>query len=534
MWALSLGSIRTILYNLLAFCWYKFTPKGVAGLSLINKSMSKTQIAAIIIEFLLWIYGAMNSVPVGLIWMVFSRLFSCPNLKCYLWGFSDNGIDPWEGTQGSVFSQPFTHSPLRFATMAFEKLKVSLDARDILLFVASLQACVIMACLMFGGRARAFWECTQRPSPAQGEKEESKSPDVTVKGEQQESKTPDVTVKGEKEENKTPDVTVKGEKEDNKTPDATVTQDGAKSESGSKPMVSVLIQKRKYKTKPARPEDDEGAAAPSQQADPEPEIITESLSFDNLRSLRKDIARHPGEPIPTWLIRVWDLMGETLQLDGAEARFLGALAQDVAIEQVFVRESKPLSLWARLLTSVRETLVYGEILQEHHMKKTWKTMEEGILRLREMAVMDVLFGRGGQTNNDPDKVRCTPYMWWILSRTGPAEYTEFLASIYREENQETVGAVANKLWIYEGMTHSPMQARISAVETLVAEVKNEQRKLREEMREIREEIKESLQVAPVPFRTWKVRARRPPAREREQASLTEMSYFLAKHEINFL
>ncbi|XP_071438018.1 centrosome-associated protein CEP250-like [Pithys albifrons albifrons] len=43
--------------------------------------------------------------------------------------------------------------------------------------------------------------------------------------------------------------------------------------------------------------------------------------------------------------------------------------------------------------------------------------------------------------------------------------------MYREENQETVGAVANKLRIYEGMTHSPMQAHISAVETLVQSLK---------------------------------------------------------------
>ncbi|RMC05689.1 hypothetical protein DUI87_17774 [Hirundo rustica rustica] len=34
----------------------------------------------------------------------------------------------------------------------------------------------------------------------------------------------------------------------------------------------------------------------------------------------------------------------------------------------------------------------------------WKTFEEGIEKLREVAVLEVLFGRGGQHDNDPDKV----------------------------------------------------------------------------------------------------------------------------------
>ncbi|KAJ7415748.1 hypothetical protein WISP_76331 [Willisornis vidua] len=118
------------------------------------------------------------------------------------------------------------------------------------------------------GRARSFRECTHKPSPTQGEKEEAKNPDIIVM------------------------------------------QDVAKAEQ-SKTMEVAPIQKRKYKTKSVHPVDDEVVVAPSQPADSEPKVLTKSLSFDNLRGSRKDIARQPGEPILTWLIRVWDLMGET-------------------------------------------------------------------------------------------------------------------------------------------------------------------------------------------------------------------------------
>lgn len=66
-----------------------------------------------------------------------------------------------------------------------------------------------------------------------------------------------------------------------------------------------------------------------------------------------------------------------MQLGGAKARFLGSLAQDVAIEQVFMREPGPLSFWEQLLASVRERFVCRDRLQEHHHKKPWKTMKEG-------------------------------------------------------------------------------------------------------------------------------------------------------------
>lgn len=67
-----------------------------------------------------------------------------------------------------------------------------------------------------------------------------------------------------------------------------------------------------------------------------------------------------GEAFLAWLIQVWDLMHTGMQLDGTKARLLGSLAQGVAIEQAFVRESGPLSFRELLLANVREACLQGQ------------------------------------------------------------------------------------------------------------------------------------------------------------------------------
>ncbi|KAF4804668.1 hypothetical protein TURU_005640 [Turdus rufiventris] len=74
-------------------------------------------------------------------------------------------------------------------------------------------------------------------------------------------------------------------------------------------------------------------------------------------------------------------------------------------------------------------------------------------------------------------------MLWNLANLGLSQYTTFIATINADNNQETVGSVANKLRNFESMIIGPMQAHVSAV---VKELKED---FKEEMREIREEVK---------------------------------------------
>lgn len=113
-------------------------------------------------------------------------------------------------------------------------------------------------------------------------------------------------------------------------------------------------------------------------------------------------------------------MGTGMQLDVGEARTLGPLTQDSGMNTIFVRESGSLSLREQLLLSVRERFVHRERMQQHHHRMHWKTLEEGIEQLREVAVLEVLFGRDGQHDRDPDKVRCTGQVLWSLANLGPS------------------------------------------------------------------------------------------------------------------
>ncbi|RMC20310.1 hypothetical protein DUI87_01157 [Hirundo rustica rustica] len=137
----------------------------------------------------------------------------------------------------------------------------------------------------------------------------------------------------------------------------------------------------------------------------------------------------------------------------------------------------------------------------------WKTLEEGIQQLREVAVLEVLFGRGGQHDNDPDKVRCTGQMLWNLATLGPSQYATYIATIHPDNNRETVGSVANKLRNYESIISGPMQAQVSAV---AKELRERMEEVTEEIREVREEMRRnSSHVAPVRVTGPRVRAQQP-------------------------
>jgi len=60
----------------------------------------------------------------------------------------------------------------------------------------------------------------------------------------------------------------------------------------------------------------------------ETEIITRSLSLGELRDMRKDFSRHPGELIATWLLWCWDNGASSLELQGKEAKQQGSLARE--------------------------------------------------------------------------------------------------------------------------------------------------------------------------------------------------------------
>ncbi|XP_051667672.1 uncharacterized protein LOC127481899 [Manacus candei] len=541
-----------MMLGVVALLWHMTMPRYLSHLSTCFSSHTSTYIAISTFEFVHWVYDTANSAPVIFIRNISSRIHYCSSLSCFLWGFKDNSTHSYGDTQGNARAQPFIQFPFGYDTMASGKFKSFLDVRDISIVGLFILNCATIAYLIYQAKAKNYREGVQEPDPGvenlewrglwedMGKFLESCSAPMTWKLTLEQLLNPIKIMKAVRERGRDgsmeKQVTAacgvlaiayrkllgmvqhsqgKGKDED-KMPNIKVTQDKEKTKGQTKPTEVATIHRKKCKAKSVRLVDDDGEAGSSQAAAPETEIITESLSYNNLRNLRADVARRPSEPVLAWMIRVWDSTGDAVNLDGGEARFLRSIAQDVGIEEVFVRESKPLSLWARLVDGVRERFIYRDSLQADHYTKSWKTIEEGILRLREMALLEVLFGGDGQPTNDPDKVKCTPQMWWSFTRMGPSIHKGYLTSLEAGEKREPVMSVINKLRLYDSMIGGPIQARISSVETIVNELKELTTGLKEKIE------RNNLHTAPV-------RTRRPSARENRQTSRTELWYFLSDH-----
>ncbi|TRZ07108.1 hypothetical protein HGM15179_019996 [Zosterops borbonicus] len=137
---------------------------------------------------------------------------------------------------------------------------------------------------------------------------------------------------------------IKPEGQEDESADTSVTQAAAKRGGEPKPIAIAPVQRRKQKTKSICPVDDDGEPGSSQPAgESEPEIITESLSIESLQSLRKDYTRWPDESILSWLVQIWDSIGNSIIPDDTEARHLGSLSHNVGIDQGMTRGPKALT-----------------------------------------------------------------------------------------------------------------------------------------------------------------------------------------------
>ncbi|GAB0203677.1 hypothetical protein GRJ2_002833300 [Grus japonensis] len=128
------------------------------------------------------------------------------------------------------------------------------------------------------------------------------------------------------------------------------------------PVSVAPIHKKKYSRKSVClvKDDDESGPSREQEEEPEPEVITRSLSLSELRDMRKDFSCLPGEHIITWLLRCWDNGASSLELEGREAKQLGSLSREGGIDKAIGKKAQALSLWRRLLSSVRERYPFSE------------------------------------------------------------------------------------------------------------------------------------------------------------------------------
>ncbi|KAK4810677.1 hypothetical protein QYF61_007477 [Mycteria americana] len=114
--------------------------------------------------------------------------------------------------------------------------------------------------------------------------------------------------------------------------------------------VAPIHKKKSWKRKSARLEREDEGAGPS-QGEEEEELVNEtettrSLSLSELRDMRKDFSRGPGEHIVTWLLRCWDSGASSLELEGKEAKQLGSISREGGIDKAIGKGEPARSLWS--------------------------------------------------------------------------------------------------------------------------------------------------------------------------------------------
>ncbi|GAB0208189.1 hypothetical protein GRJ2_003284600 [Grus japonensis] len=143
--------------------------------------------------------------------------------------------------------------------------------------------------------------------------------------------------------------------------------------------------------------------------------------------MRKDFSHQLGEQLVTWLLRCWDNGASSLELEGREAKQLGSLSREGGIDKAIGKKAQALSLWRRLLSSVRERYPFNEDEVCHPGK--WTTMERGIQYLRELVVREMVYydPDNAQLPTDPDEVQCTRPMWRKFIHRAPQAHAKYWA-----------------------------------------------------------------------------------------------------------
>ena len=196
-----------------------------------------------------------------------------------------------------------------------------------------------------------------------------------------------------------------------------------------------------------------------------------------------------------------------MELEGREAKQLGSLAREGGIDKAIGRGTQAISLWRRLLSSVKERYPFKEDVICQSSK--WTTMEKGIQYLRELAVLEAIHHDpdNQQLPKDPDEVQCTRPMWRKFVRSAPSSYANALAVMsWKDEEAPTVEEVARQLRQYEENLSSSLQACISAVE-----------KLSEDFQQFKKDMSFS---PPVRTNVSAIRSERSSAQEREYRRYT--------------
>lgn len=175
-------------------------------------------------------------------------------------------------------------------------------------------------------------------------------------------------------------------------------------------------------------------------------------------------------PLTTWWLRCRDTGSDTINLDGKEAQQLGFLARDRGIDKALVDKTKGLRLWRWLLSAVRTRYLFEDDIECHLVK--WRTMDEGIKNLRELAVW--------QLYCEVSKYRpwCHAMSVTYVVEAGAECTFNVCPHIVNSDlgkkwphNSQLWVKMAQKAWQYDDNLSGPLQASVSALEEIARKTK---------------------------------------------------------------
>ncbi|KAK4827160.1 hypothetical protein QYF61_015114 [Mycteria americana] len=173
-----------------------------------------------------------------------------------------------------------------------------------------------------------------------------------------------------------------------------------------------------------------------------------------------------------WVTITLDLRQE---LKGKEAQQLGSLAKDKAIDKGIGKKAGVLSLWQRLLSSVKDRYPFKEELRNSQSK--WTSIEG--------AMLEVIYSNldNDQAYKDLDEIWCTQSMWQKFVRNAPTSYTHTLAIMsWTDTEAPTIDELARQLREYEDNLASLMWACVLAVDRLTQKMSEQAEKGRSSSR----------------------------------------------------
>ncbi|NWV38147.1 DZIP3 ligase, partial [Grantiella picta] len=183
-----------------------------------------------------------------------------------------------------------------------------------------------------------------------------------------------------------------------------------------------------------------------------------------LQHTRFRFTRRPDQSLMLWLADCW-LFGANAEvfLNRNEARQLGPLSWDSAIDWGITRRIGTLSLWTRIVSSMREAYTGDEVIE---YRDRWNNKLEGVNYLTELMMVDILYGNSLNKKYlyNPDGAYCTWHIWETFKKSAPPYYAKALSLVSWHRNL-TVIQLQEYIWAYRRKPFSLLQNSFFKVET---------------------------------------------------------------------